>query len=60
MIAGNTARARVLADLRKGGRSMPCKDSLVAATAPANNLTIVTRKRRAFENAGVKLIDPFA
>ncbi|MBM4205290.1 MAG: type II toxin-antitoxin system VapC family toxin [Gammaproteobacteria bacterium] len=38
---------------------MPCKDSLVAATALANNLTIVTRKRRAFENAGVKLIDPF-
>ena len=52
--------AKLLADLRVAGRSMPIKDSLVAATALTYDLTIVTRNRRDFENAGVRLIDPFA
>lgn len=52
--------AQLLADLRGAGRSMPVKDSFVAATALARGLTVVTRNRRDFEAAGVKVIDPFA
>jgi predicted nucleic acid-binding protein len=52
--------AKLLADLRAAGRSMPIKDSLVAATALAHDLVVVTRNRRDFENARVRLIDPCA
>jgi len=52
--------ARLLADLRSSGRSMPIKDSLVAATALAHGLTVATRNTRDFKNARVKVIDPFA
>ena len=51
--------AELLADLRARGRAMPIKDSLIAATALAHGLTLVTRNRRDFEAAGVSLLDPF-
>ena len=51
--------AKLLADLRTGGRSMPVKDSLIAATALAHGLVVVTRNRRDSESAGVRLVDPF-
>jgi predicted nucleic acid-binding protein len=51
--------ARLLADLRASGRSMPIKDSLIAATALVNGLTIATHNSRDFSKAGVKTIDPF-
>lgn len=51
--------ARLLADLRTSGRSMPIKDSLIAATALVHGLTVVTRNRRDFEKAGVEVVDPF-
>ena len=38
---------------------MPVKDSLIAATALVHRLTVVTRDRRDFEKAGVKVLDPF-
>jgi predicted nucleic acid-binding protein len=51
--------ARLLADLRTSGRSMPIKDSLIAATALVHGLTVVTRNRRDFEKAGAEIVDPF-
>jgi predicted nucleic acid-binding protein len=51
--------ARLLADLRVQGRSMPIKDSLIAATALVHKLAVVTRNRRDFEPAGVEIVDPF-
>ena len=52
--------ARLLAELRTSGRSMPIKDSLIAATALVHGLAVATLNRRDFEQAGVEIIDPFA
>jgi toxin FitB len=52
--------AKLLADLRRSGRSLPVKDSLIAATALVHGFTVVTRNARDFRNAGVKVLDPFA
>ena len=52
--------ARLLAELRTSGRSMPLKDSLIAATALVHGIAVVTRNRQDFEKAGVEIIDPFA
>ncbi len=52
--------ARLLAELRAGGRAMPVKDSLIAATALVHELVVVTRNLQDFEKAGVKVLDPFA
>ena len=51
--------ARVIADLRGSGRSMPIKDSLIAATALVHELTVVTRNIADFEKSGVKALNPF-
>lgn len=50
--------AQLLAELRRRGRPMSVKDSLIAATALAHDLAVVTLNRRDFEPARVKLIDP--
>lgn len=52
--------AQLLAELRSTGRSMPIKDSLIAATALIHGLPIVTLNRRDFEKSGVEIIHPFA
>jgi toxin FitB len=51
--------AELLARLRTTGKAMPIKDSLIAATALAYDLIVVTRNRSDFEKAGVKIVDPF-
>ena len=52
--------AQLLADLRAAGRSMPVKDSLIAATALVHGLTVATHNVRDFRNAAVRVVDPFA
>lgn len=51
--------AQLLADLRKQGRAMPVKDSLIAATARQFQLPIATRNGKDFAFAGVKVVNPF-
>ncbi len=50
----------LLVGLRKNGKAMPVKDSLIAASALQHKLTIVTSNTTDFQHAGVKLIDPFS
>ena len=51
--------SELLARLRASGKAMPIKDSLIAATALVNGLTVVTRNVADFEKAGVAVLDPF-
>jgi hypothetical protein len=51
--------AEILARLRKSGRAMPIKDSLIAATALTYDLVLATHNRSDFEKAGVRMVDPF-
>lgn len=51
--------AELLARLRTTGKSMPVKDSLIAATALVHGLAVATRNRADFLNAGVRIVDPF-
>jgi predicted nucleic acid-binding protein len=52
--------AQLLADLRRLGRPMSIKASLIAATALAHDLGLATLNRRDFESAAVRLVDPLA
>jgi predicted nucleic acid-binding protein len=51
--------AKLLADLRRSGRVLPIKDSLIAATALVHGLTVVTRNTHDFKKTGVMVFDPF-
>ena len=52
--------AVLLAALRRSGRALPIKDSLIAATALVHGFTVATRNVRDFRKTGVKVVDPFA
>jgi predicted nucleic acid-binding protein len=54
-----TAWARLLASLKKNGRAMPIKDSLIAASALVHKLAVATRNTKDFANAGVDVVSPF-
>jgi len=51
--------AELLARLRKTGKSMPIKDSLIATTAIVHGLAVATRNRIDFAQADVQVVDPF-
>jgi predicted nucleic acid-binding protein len=51
--------AELLAFLRTSGRTMPIKDSLIAATALVHGLAVATRNETDFVKAGVTIVDPF-
>lgn len=53
------AWARLLAQLKQKGQAMPIKDSLIAAVAIKHDLVVVTRNVADFQNANVKLVNPF-
>ncbi len=49
--------AQLLASLRAAGRSMPIKDSMIAASALVHGLAVVTRNRADFVTARVPMVD---
>jgi predicted nucleic acid-binding protein len=51
--------AALLAELKRNGRAMPIKDSLIAATARQHRLTVVTRNTEDFTHTGVPVLNPF-
>ena len=51
--------AELLAELKRKGRAMPLKDSLIAATARQHRLTVATRNVSDYRHAGVSLVNPF-
>lgn len=51
--------AQLLAELRRSGKSMPIKDSLIATTALVHRLAVATRNRTDFVHAGVEVVNPF-
>ena len=51
--------AKLLAELRRAGQSIPIKDSLIAATALVHGLSVVTRNESDFRKAGVEIVNPF-
>ena len=51
--------AALLAALRAAGRTMPIKNSMIAATALVHDLVVATRNHADFAKAGIETIDPF-
>lgn len=51
--------AGLLTELRRKGRTMAVKDSLIAATARQHGLTVATRNVRDYRYAGVAVENPF-
>jgi predicted nucleic acid-binding protein len=49
----------VLAKAEKGGKALPAVDALIASTALAHNLAVITRNTKDMEASGVELINPW-
>ena len=58
-VASGLRWAALLVELRRAGKTMSIKDSLIAATALIYELTVVTRNTKDFENANVPVVNPF-
>jgi toxin FitB len=51
--------AKLLFELRRAGKAMPIKDSLIAASARQHDLIIATRDSSDFQYANASTINPF-
>ena len=51
--------ARLRGSHQRQGRTYEMADMLIAATAQAHGLTLVTRNVRDFEGCGIPILDPF-
>jgi predicted nucleic acid-binding protein len=51
--------ARIVALRRKSGREIKQLDAQVAATTAANQMRLVTRNVRDFENCGIDIVNPW-
>ena len=51
--------AELVVESRRRGHILPVLDGMIAATALQHDLTVATRKTRDFQQAGVKVFDPF-
>jgi predicted nucleic acid-binding protein len=51
--------SKLLAELRRRGRTMPVTDSLIAASARQYGLIVATRNIADYKFAGVRLVNPF-
>jgi toxin FitB len=58
VLSVDAAAARIWGEL-SSGRSLPVIDALIAATAIAGRLTLVTRNTRDVASTGVPLLDPW-
>ena len=52
--------AELVVELRRKGHLLPLLDGMIAATALRHDLTVATRNTGDFQQAGVKVLDPFA
>ncbi|MDX2226346.1 MAG: type II toxin-antitoxin system VapC family toxin [Verrucomicrobiae bacterium] len=50
---------RLCAEVESRGKKMPVMDSLIAATALENSLSLVTRNESDMQFAGVKIVNPW-
>ncbi|MGB9499428.1 MAG: type II toxin-antitoxin system VapC family toxin [Dissulfuribacterales bacterium] len=50
---------KILSDSEKNGYKLPAIDSLIVATALANNMTLVTRNTRDMVHSGVAIYNPW-
>ena len=48
-----------MADLKRKGKAMPIKDSLIAAAARQHKLAVATHNVVDYQHARVKLVNPF-
>ena len=57
--ATGTVWAELLADLKRKGRVMPVKDSLIAASARQHSLAVATRNVDDYRHTGLAVENPF-